>query len=199
MIFEKLENFPTPKSDLEEIRAKWISKASGATLEMGFGTGLNLPFYTNLVKELVGVDIVQDFTPPAQRRINRFPLPFGFVNGNLEKIPFKSETIDTLVLTWALCCVDDVETAINEMKRVLKPDGKLIFIEHGLAPSKIISKLQSAWSPVQKKIAAGCRVNRNIAELFKKQGFYFEEIEEGYLPGPKVLTYTTRGIARKVE
>lgn len=196
-LYEKLENFPTPKTEINEIRKKWVSKASGSVLEIGFGTGLNLPHYTNQVKELVGVDREQEITPLTQLRIHKFSLPLGLVKGTAEKIPFQPQSVDTIVSTWTLCCVNEIEKALQEFHRVLKQDGKIIYIEHGLAPKKIVASVQKIWSPIQQFIAGGCRVNRNIPMLFIKNGFEIEEEEESFLSGPKALTYTFRGIARK--
>jgi ubiquinone/menaquinone biosynthesis C-methylase UbiE len=192
-----LENFPSPKSQIDQLRSRWVSLAKGYTLEVGFGSGLNLPHYTSQVKELIALDKDHDHSPLAQLRLKNSKIPVGIIKANALDIPFQDSTFDCVVMTWTLCSINDRFKALAEIKRVLKPDGRLIFIEHGLSQDKYISTIQTIWSPFQKILADGCSLKHSVEFEIKNGGFCFLECESNHLKGPKVLTYTSRGVAIK--
>src|SRR4029077_19893796 len=123
-------------------------------------------------------------------------LKVRLIQGDAEAIPLASHSIDTVVTTWTLCTVPDALGALGEMRRVLRPGGQLLFVEHGLAPESKIGKWQNRLTPVWKKIAGGCHLNRPIRELVEKAGFEITHIETGYTEGPKLMTFFYQGRAR---
>jgi len=179
-------------------RARAIPRAAGTVLEVGIGSGLNLPFYRSAVERLYGVDPRRELWTLARKRIERAPCPVEFIQASAERIPMADESIDTVVMTWTLCSIPDAGRALLEMKRVLKPEGQLIFVEHGLAPDPRIVAWQDRLNPVWRRIAGGCNLNRRIDSLILDAGFQFTETEHGYGKGPRTMAYLYRGVARPV-
>ena len=180
-------------------RARAIPRAAGVVLEVGIGSGLNLPFYGRAVERLYGVDPRRELWALARRRIERAPCPVEFIQASAERIPVGDGSVDTVVMTWTLCSIPDASRALLEMKRVLTPDGQLIFIEHGLAPDSRIVAWQNRLNPIWKRIAGGCNLNRKIDALLLDAGFEITESEQGYGTGPRPMSYRYRGVARPVS
>jgi len=122
-----------------------------------------------------------------------------FVGGSAESIPLEAKSIDTVVTTWTLCSIPDVRRALLEMRRVLKPGGELLFVEHGLAPEENVRRWQNRLNPIWKRIAGGCHLNRPIKNLIERGGFNITEVETGYIKGPKPMTFLYRGRATAVD
>lgn len=196
-LLNRLEDFPTPRTIIENERRRWLEGVSGDVLEIGFGTGLNLPFLSRQVNEYVGLDPSPSNGSKTQMRLQSAKFPVMLVKAEAEHIPFEDQSFDFVLSTWTLCTVKNPEKALQEIHRVLKPMGQLVFIEHGKAEKVIVRAMQSVWAPVQKCLAEGCHINRPIRDLIIHAGFQAGEIEEGQLPGPRALTYTYRGIATK--
>src|SRR4029453_1821308 len=180
-------------------RARAIPRAAGTVLEVGIGSGLNLPFYGRTVERLYGVDPRPELWALAEKRIARAPYPLEFIEGSAERIPFGGGGIDTVVMTGALCSTPDAGRALLEMTRVLTPEGQLIFIEHGFAPDPRIVAWQHRLNPVWTRIAGGCNLNRKIEGLLLDAGFEITESEQGYGTGPRPMSYLYRGVARPVR
>jgi ubiquinone/menaquinone biosynthesis C-methylase UbiE len=176
-------------------RAKYVGLASGTVLEVGVGSGHNLPFYGSDVVTVFAVDPSRELWKMAERRSARLRCPVEFFATSAERIPISDESIDTVVVTWTLCTIPDVGRAVHEMKRVLKPGGRLIFIEHGAAPDPRVRRWQDRLNPVWRRIAGGCRLNRKIDELLERGGFRLIDVERAYAGGPKVFDYTYKGVA----
>lgn len=177
-------------------RRKIVPLARGRVLEIGIGTGLNLEHYDKArVEKIVGVDPSLEMHRLARKRIARAGMPVELVGLSAEKIPFEAGTFDTVVVTYSLCTIPDPVAALGEMRRVLKPGGKLIFCEHGLAPDPSVRRWQERLTPLWSKIAGGCRLNRDIPALLKEAGFRSGDMETLYLPGPRPLTYNYWGTA----
>ena len=158
------------------------------------GSGLNLPHYDG-ISGLIGLEPSEELQNLAQDMLIQTHFPSEMLTGSAEDIPLESNTFDTVVMTWTLCSVTDPVLALSEIKRVIKPGGKVIFAEHGKSPDQNIRKLQKTLNPVWSRIAGGCQLNREIAELYESSGFKFKSMERGYLEGPKFATYNYRGVA----
>jgi ubiquinone/menaquinone biosynthesis C-methylase UbiE len=195
----RLENFPTPRHEIDRLRAEVLREVSGFTIEIGFGTGLNLPHLSSKIREYVGIDPEPEGGALTEARLKSARFPVMLVKAPAENLPFQDDTFDSAISTWTLCSLKDPLLALRELHRVLKPEGRLYFIEHGRAPSAWVGIAQSAWSPIQRRIADGCRVDRDISALLLEGGFKIEKIEENHLAGPQVLTFTSRGFATRIN
>jgi ubiquinone/menaquinone biosynthesis C-methylase UbiE len=122
--------------------------------------------------------------------------PSKLIEGSAESIPLDNASIDTVVSTWSLCTIRDVTAALAEIRRVIKPDGQLLFVEHGLAPENSVQKWQNRLTPFWKRLAGGCHLNRPISSLIEDAGFHIAQVQTGYMPGPKPMTFTYEGSAR---
>lgn len=179
------------------LRAEWIPKATGDVLEVGIGSGLNLPFYTDRVRRVYGLDPSPELRQMARERAADLPLQVEFMPQPAEStIPLPSGSIDTVVLTWTLCSVSDPRLALDEIRRAMKTDGRLVFIEHGSAPEVRVRNWQDQLTPLWRRLAGGCHLNRQVKTILGQSGFQVLECQEGYLPGPRPMTFTYRGVAR---
>jgi len=160
-----------------------LSNASGKVLEIGFGTGLNLPHYPTTIKEVVALDINPGMSKKAQQRSVETGIQVEHHCLSGEQLPFDNESFDTVVSTWTLCSIDDLRSALLEIRRVLKPSGKFIFLEHGLADKPVTQKLQHCVTPIQKIIACGCRLNVEIDKAITSAGFQINKLDKFILNG----------------
>ncbi|NET31495.1 MAG: class I SAM-dependent methyltransferase [Cyanothece sp. SIO1E1] len=197
-IFPRLLDLAMAGSTFSRYRQEILADTGGDVLEIGFGTGLNLPYYPNRVRKLVVVDPNPGMNALAQKRIQATATTVESHVLNGEVLPMADNTFDSVVSTWTLCSIADVEQALREIHRVLKPEGQFFFIEHGLSNEPDVQVWQNRLTPLQKVIADGCHLNRNMQRLIENQfkllkldQFYMEEI-------PKVGGYMYRGIAAKV-
>lgn len=182
--------------ELAALRRRLLPAARGRVLEVGIGSGLNLPFYGKGVESLLGVDPSEALLVRAARAAK--PLRFGveLLPRGAEDLPVASRSIDTVVTTWTLCTIPDAARALKEMKRVLKPEGRLLFVEHGHAPDPGVAAWQDRLNPLWNRCAGGCNLNRRIDGLIAEAGFRIERLETGYLvKGPRPLTYHYEGTA----
>lgn len=178
------------------MRAGWVPHARGDVLEVGIGSGLNLPFYSAEVHRVYGLDPSPELQKMARKRMARQAIKVEFLLQSAEDdLPLSDKSIDTVVMTWTLCSIPDPVKALRQMKRVLKPDGRLIFIEHGRAPDSRVAAWQDRLNPVWKRIGGGCNLNRKTDELLVGAGFRIDELRTTYLPGPRPMTYTYQGFA----
>jgi len=179
------------------LRAAWVTRAIGDVLEVGIGSGLNLPFYSPEVRQVYGVEPSLELQRLARQRVSGARVPIEFLTQSAEEaLPLDSGSIDTVVITWTLCSIPDPSKALGQMKRVLKPDGRLIFLEHGKSPDPGVATWQDWLTPIHKRIGGGCHLNRKIDDLIGAAGFQIGELTTGYQPGPRPLTYTYQGLAR---
>ncbi len=176
--------------------ASSILRSRGDVLEVGIGSGLNLAFYSSQVQRVYGVDPSVELQRIARRRMTAGSFAIDFLTQSAEiALPPPAASIDTAVMTWTLCSIPDPARALREVKRVLKPDGRLIFLEHGLAPDSRVVRWQERLAPMWKRIAGGCHLNRKIDQIIAEAGFHLPELKTFYLPGPRPMTYTYQGIA----
>ena len=177
-------------------RRRAIAAAEGRVLEIGIGSGLNLPLYSTHVREIHGIEPEPRLTEMAQQRAGSSPIPTTFIKGYAEAIPLEDRSIDTVVTTWTLCSIPDVNAALREMRRVLKPSGQLLFVEHGEAPDEGVRKWQDRLTPAWKCIGGGCHLNRPIRSLVEHAGFSIAQLQTGYMKGPRPMTFMYEGRAR---
>jgi len=194
-----LIEFAMSRDEATRLRRAYIPRARGIVLEIGVGSGLNLPFYTKDVTRLYGVDPSAELLAKARARAASASFPVELLNQSAERLPLADGSIDTVVVTWSLCSVADPAAALGEMRRVLKPDGTLIFVEHGLAPDAGVRKWQNLLTPCWRPFAGGCHLNRKMDDLVRGAGFEITELRTQYLPGPHAFTFTYQGRARKNE
>ena len=181
-------------------RQKVVPQAEGNVLEVGIGSGLNLPFYDkSKVKKIWGLDPSEELNRMASKVATEENLEVDFIISGAENIPLPDDHVDTVLITYTMCTIPEVEQANQEMKRVLKPGGKMIFCEHGKAPDPNIHKWQNRVNPFWKKIAGGCNLNRDIPDLIEASGFKLEKLETMYLPStPKIAGYNYWGYAKPI-
>jgi ubiquinone/menaquinone biosynthesis C-methylase UbiE len=191
-----LVNLAMSNRRLLPYRERVIAGAEGRVLEIGIGSGLNLPFYGARAGEILGLEPAPRLLAMAERAASRTSLPVEFIEGSAESIPLENHSIDTVVTTWTLCTVPAVAQALGEMRRVLKPGGKLLFVEHGLAPDSSVRKWQDWLNPAWKRIGGGCHLNRPIRSLIEGAGFNITDLETGYMKGPKPMAFIYEGAAR---
>lgn len=177
-------------------REKVVPLAQGRVLEVGIGTGLNLAYYDRTrVGKIVGLDPATQLRGLALKRIGRAGLDVELIGFPAEEIPYADASFDSVVLTYTLCSIGDPVAALQEMRRVLAPNGRLLFCEHGRAPDASVRRWQSRLQPHWKKIAGGCHLDRNVPMLLDASGFRCERMQTMYLPGPRPLTYNYWGVA----
>jgi len=182
-----------------KLRSQLVPLAKGRVLEVGMGSGINLEFYNPETVEMVyGLEPSEGMRRKALPNLKRSPIPVEWLGLPGEQIPLDDNSVDTVLLTFTLCTIPDWNAALLQMKRVLKPGGELLFIEHGEAPQENIRKWQHRITPGWKKIAGGCHLNRHIADLIRQTGFELIELENFYMPNaPKIAGYIYKGIAKK--
>jgi len=165
-------------------------------LEIGIGSGLNLPFYSSEVRHVYGVDPSIELQRMAAKKTSAVPFQVTFFAQSAENpIPLPDSSIDTIVMTWSLCSIPDPAASLQQMKRVLKGNGRLFFIEHGSSADAGMKVWQDRVTPFWKRIAGGCHFNRKIDDLIRAAGFQITEQRNFYLPGPRPMTYTYQGVA----
>ncbi len=178
-------------------RQKLVPHATGDVLEIGFGSGLNLPFYDQQkVRKIFALEPSEGMRKLAARRVSESGIDIELIDLPGEEIPLDRNSVDTVLVTYTLCTIPDAVTALEGMRRVLKPGGKLLFCEHGEAPEENVLRWQNRLNAVWGKIAGGCNINRDIPALIRKGGFRITNDERMYIPGPKVLCYNYWGSAQ---
>jgi ubiquinone/menaquinone biosynthesis C-methylase UbiE len=183
---------------LERYRRQVLPSARGRVLEIGVGSGLNLPLYGGGVDVLVGLDPSARLLSMARGRAARTGVRTRLIRASATRIPFADDTVDTVVLTWTLCSLPDPGAALREMERVLRRSGALLFVEHGLSPGPTVREWQHRLTPLWRRFAGGCHLDRKIDDLIRDAGFELAELRTEYAPGPRPLTYTYMGAARPV-
>ena len=182
---------------IENQRKLVVRGARGVVLEAGIGSGLNLPFYDrSKVKAIIGVDPGAGIVQLGRDRFENSDIPVEIIQQSAEDMPLESNSADTVLLTWSACSIPDINRALGEMRRVLKPSGRLIFCEHGLSPHPHIARRQNALNGVWKKLAGGCNLNRNIPALLEQAGFAIRQLDTFYaIKALKTLSWHFRGVA----
>ena len=178
-------------------RQKVVPLAEGRVLEIGIGTGLNIPFYdATRVEHLWGLDPSSEMWSIAQKNATEHHLDAEFIQSGAETIPLDDNSADTVLMTYTMCTVPDIHAALDEVRRVLRHDGRLIYCEHGSAPDAGVRRWQDRLNPVWKKLAGGCNLNRCIPEILEQSGFKSPDMKTMYLPGWKPAAFNYWGTAR---
>lgn len=180
---------------IRRLRQDLVPQARGRVLEIGVGTGHNLPFYDrDRVTELIALDPAEHMHGRAHKRAAEAGLDVQMLGLPAETIPLDDGAVDTVVMTFTLCSISDGASAVAEMRRVLKPQGQLLFLEHGLAPTEGVRKWQRRLNPIERRIAGGCTFDRDVRGLIGAE-FELVDLTEGYQPGPKFANYVYSGTA----
>ena len=181
---------------IQKQREKIVPLAKGIVLEIGIGSGLNMPFYDkNKISKIYGLDPSEELNEMALELAKEHSLNIDFIITGAESIDLQSNSVDTVLVTYTLCTIPEVQSSIHEIKRVLKPEGKLLFCEHGMSPNKITRMLQNFLNPIWGLIFGGCNLNRNIPELISTE-FDITNMDKMYLPKtPKFIGYNFWGTA----
>jgi ubiquinone/menaquinone biosynthesis C-methylase UbiE len=180
---------------MAEHRNRAAPLARGRVLEIGFGSGLNVPLYTSSVEHLFGLEPSALLCEKAQELASEAPFPVDILTAGAESIPLDTNEIDTVVSSWTLCSIPGIESALQEIRRVLKPSGRFVFIEHGRAPDASVARWQDRLEPLTAPLL-GCRLNRPMDTLVSGSGFELVNLEKGYSDGPKLISYHYIGQAR---
>ena len=195
-VLPHLVNLTMHNRRLIPYRQRVICAADGRVLEIGIGSGLNLTFYPSHVREILGLDPAPRLLEMSRSLVRRLSLPVTLIEGSAEAIPLEDHSVDTVVTTWTLCTIPAVLQALHEIRRVLKPAGQLLFVEHGLAPDDNIRKWQDWLTPAWKRIGGGCHLNRPTRTIVENAGFEITQLETGYIKGPKPMTFLYEGSAK---
>ena len=198
-VLPKLIDVACSAGNVMKARSKIVPQARGEVLEVGIGSGLNLPFYdAKRVSSIVGIDPAAQMQTLARKRASDISIPVEVIAVDVQGIHADTDRFDTIVMTFTLCSIDDPISALQEMARVLKPDGRLLFCEHGLAPDLSVERWQHRLTPFWKPIAGGCHLDRDIPALIRAGGFAIDELSQAYLPGPRPMSYVYSGVAKQV-
>lgn len=176
-------------------RAHVVPLAEGVVLEVGVGSALNVPHYSPAVRALYGVDPSLALWRIGRRRLGTTPFPVRYVAGSAERLPVRDGVADTVVSTWTLCSIPDAAAALREMRRALRPGGRLLFVEHGRAPDAGVRAWQDRLTPLWRRVAGGCHLNRPIDRLLEQSGFTAVTLDRFYASGPRIFAYLYRGVA----
>jgi ubiquinone/menaquinone biosynthesis C-methylase UbiE len=191
-----LINWSMRQKNLAAYRARIIPAAQGRVLEIGIGSGLNLPFYSRNVAHVIGLEPSPRLLSMARQVEHTGYGSVEFIEGSSEAIPLQDASVDTVVTTWTLCSIPDAPRALRDVRRVLRPGGRLLFVEHGRAPDTNVVWWQDRLTPVWKRLGGGCHLNRAIGTLIEGAGFQFDRLETGYMRGPKPIAFMYEGSAR---
>lgn len=180
-------------------REKVVPQARGRVLEIGMGAGHNLPYYrAEQVERIVGIDPCSASWALAQPRATSLGVPLEFIEGSAESIPLPDEEFDTVLMTYSLCTIPDAQAALQEIRRVLKPGGHLVFCEHGEAPDASVARWQQRVNPLWRKLLGGCNLNRPITRWISDAGFAISALDQMYLPGtPRIAGFNVWGSAER--
>lgn len=195
-ILPRLLDLAMRQNVLVPYRQRAVAEATGPVLEIGAGSGLNLPLYRRPAEWICAVEPAPELLAMAQRQGSAASLPVLPVRALAEVLPFRDGAFATIVSTWTLCSVSDPLRALREMRRALAPGGRFVFVEHGLAPETRVARWQRRLTPLWRHIAGGCHLNRKIDDLLRAAGFRIGALETGYIKGPRVTTFLYQGWAQ---
>lgn len=195
-VLPRLIDLAMRNKDASRLRAESVPLARGDVLEIGIGSGLNLPFYTSQVRCVYGIDPSIELQRMAAGKAAHVRFEVTFLPQSAEQpFPLADSSVDTIVMTWSLCSIPNPVLALQQMRRVLKRGGQMIFVEHGRSLDASVVRWQDRITPVWKHVTGGCHLNRKIDDLIQAAGFRINRQRTFYLPGPRPMTYTYQGIA----
>jgi ubiquinone/menaquinone biosynthesis C-methylase UbiE len=194
-ILPSLIDLSMRNKQLRPYRERTAGAAEGRVLDIGIGSGLNLPFYARNAREIFGLDPSLPLLTRARNKAPRTQIPVQLLEGSAERMPLADHSMDTIVMTWTGCSIPDIRSALAEMRRVLRPGGLLLFVEHGRAPEPSVARWQDRLNPFWQRFSGGCHLNRKIDDLLSDAGFRIDRLTTGYIPGPKIMTFFYEGAA----
>jgi len=184
-------------AEFARLRARVVAGLTGQVLEIGFGSGLNIPYYPPRLKRVQAVDPAAVGRRLAAKRAAACPVPIDYIGADAQALPVGDASVDSALSTWTLCTIPDASRALAEICRVLRPGGALHFVEHGLAPDAKVARLQQRLTPFQHRAFGGCHLNRRIDQLVAAAGLELTRMDTYYMKGPRALGYTFEGVAIK--
>jgi ubiquinone/menaquinone biosynthesis C-methylase UbiE len=197
-VFPRLMEWALGSDTCSAERRRTLAAARGDVLEIGFGTGLNLAHYPATVTSLTIVDPAELLPARVRDRIAAAPFPVTSARLDAERLPFEGARFDTIASTWTLCSIPDPVAALREVRRVLRPDGRFLFLEHGRSDDPGVARWQDRWNPIQRVVACGCNVNRPIDRLIADAGLTVTDLARFLLPGdPRIMSEMYRGSAAR--
>jgi ubiquinone/menaquinone biosynthesis C-methylase UbiE len=195
-VLPRLLHLVMQQAAMQPFRERLIGAAEGRVLEIGIGSGLNLPLYGPTVREVIGLDPSPELLHMARDRAAVAPVSVKLLEASAEAMPLDDASIDTVVTTWTLCTIPDAPRALAELRRVLRPDGALLFVEHGRAPEPGVARWQDRLDPLWRRVAGGCHLNRKIDDLVSGSGFRIDALTNARLPGLQTHGFLYEGRAR---
>jgi ubiquinone/menaquinone biosynthesis C-methylase UbiE len=196
-VLPRLENRVLGGRQYAELRRRVVTGLEGEVLEVGFGSGLNVPHYPPAVEHVYAVDPATVGRKLAATRVAESEVTVEYVGLDGEDLALGDASVDHVLTTWTLCSIPDVARALAEIHRVLRPAGTLHFVEHGRSPDAAVARWQDRLTPLQRRLAGGCHLNRAISDLVAASGLRIERLDNYYIQAPKSLGYTYEGVAAK--
>jgi ubiquinone/menaquinone biosynthesis C-methylase UbiE len=196
-VLPRFTNVALGGREIGRIRARVAAGLAGEVLEVGFGSGLNVPHYPSAVSSVQAVDPAMLGRKLAAKRVSASPVAVHYVGLDGEDLPLEDHSVDNALVTWSLCTIPKPDRALQEIRRVLRPGGELHFAEHGRSPDAPVARLQDRLTPLQRRLFGGCHLNRPIRDLLVNAGFQLQRLDNYYLKGPKAFGYVFEGIAAK--
>lgn len=195
-VLPRLINFACATGASSELRQRVCTGLAGDVVEIGFGSGLNVPFYPSSVRRVAAVEPADVGWKLAAKRVAASPVNIERAGLDGQALPFEDDTFDHALSTWTMCTIPDLDGALAELRRVLRPGGTVHFVEHGLAPDESVVRWQTRLEPLQKRIFGGCHLTRQIPERFREAGFGLQSLDVFYDQGaPKFLAADNLGVA----
>jgi SAM-dependent methyltransferase len=194
-ILPRCIDFALSRPPILELRARAARELEGRVLEIGFGSGLNLPYYPSAVTQILALDPAPAAQRLSRKRISACAIPLQWLALAGDTLPLPTASVDAVLSTFTLCTIADVEATLVELKRVLKACGKLHFVEHGRSHEPNVARWQERLTPLQKRVAGGCHLDRPIADLLRNAGFCLDRLDTYYMPGPRISAYIYEGVA----
>lgn len=180
-----------------KLRRRALTELSGTVVEVGFGSGTNVPYYPPAVERVYAVDPARVGRKLAAKRLAASPVPVEFVGLDGASIPLADASVDSALSTWTLCTIPDVDVALQEIRRVLRPGGRLVFLEHGLSDDPKVARRQHRYNGLQRRFAGGCNLDREPAALIAACGLTIDRVDTFKISGPRIMSYMYAGTARK--
>jgi ubiquinone/menaquinone biosynthesis C-methylase UbiE len=196
-VVPRFTNVVMNRRELEPIRARVAASLDGDVLEIGFGSGLNVPHYPPGVTQVRAVDPATLGRKLAAKRVAASGVSVQYVDLDAQALSLASDSIDHVLTTWTLCSIPDVDRALGEIRRVLRPGGMFHFVEHGRSPNRKVADWQDRLTPIQRRLAGGCHLNRPIDRLVRNSGLDLVQLENYYAKGPRAFAYMFEGMATK--
>jgi ubiquinone/menaquinone biosynthesis C-methylase UbiE len=194
-LFPRLLDLVMQQKQMIPFRRRIGKAATGRVLDVGIGSGPNLPFYGGQIEKVLGVDPSTELLQFAEERAHKASTPVELLRASGEALPIEDRSIDTAVVTFTLCTVDNAATTLAEIRRVLRPGGRLLFAEHGRAPERGVARWQDRLTPIWRRIAGGCHLNRKPDDLIRSAGFRIDALDAGYIKGPRPMGFVYAGSA----